>query len=745
MNQKTEKVVIFGGGVGALSAAVGLVEVNKARKLNRSNKPQYDIHIYQRGWRLGGKCASGRNAEYGERIEEHGLHIWAGFYETAFSIMRTALKDNASTTNTDVELNKLFRRQDMVLFKDKHVTDALGCWPLWFQPDEREKEAFPGQDDLWSSRSPMPSPLTLIARVFLLLGVPFTAMEKHWLSGDVTIENLEQKVGLDQCRQLLRMIEDANPQSEYHSILQVLLDRMFDPESGACIGNLKELELGLAKLSKQSRADWSDGHPDGLSPDLRMINSLIELVGIVCLQMIRYGVLTEEDGKIVPDFSKVDDIEILDFVSENDPHLRNSPVLEAFFEYAFAYRFGSKRNPTGSACSVLEGSVQLLSGYRKGFFFKGLYGMGDLLCTPIYTYLKNNGVHVHFFHNVTRLVPSQDGASVERIEIDQQVSLRNSNYDPLVNVKGFGCWPSEPKWDQLAAGTSKEVDYESVYGPQPTPVKKLTLTHDPSGGATCFNHVIFGISAGSLQLLCQEMFQQKKEWRDTLANLETTRTKAFQLWFNEKLGDMNPAFSEDNSETNYMFGRKGDDIGPIVTLLPEPFDTYSDMSQTLKHEDWPTQQGPKNVAYFCSAMPDPEYGGPIDEPNHAYDYVFDEASRWLQSQGPILFPNAFDQGGKLKPGALHSAAEHDTVVLSALQQQYFRANIDPSERYVLSPPGNLRNRREAGDTCYNNLFFAGDWTKVANMNAGCVECAAMSGLDAAAAISGEPINAQNTP
>jgi uncharacterized protein with NAD-binding domain and iron-sulfur cluster len=39
---------------------------------------QYDVTIYQRGWRLGGKDASGRNREYGQRIEEHGLHMWMG-------------------------------------------------------------------------------------------------------------------------------------------------------------------------------------------------------------------------------------------------------------------------------------------------------------------------------------------------------------------------------------------------------------------------------------------------------------------------------------------------------------------------------------------------------------------------------------------------------------------------------------------------------------------------------------------
>ena len=44
------------------------------------------ITVYQRGWRLGGKGASsrGRNG----RIEEHGLHVWLGSYENAFTLLR---------------------------------------------------------------------------------------------------------------------------------------------------------------------------------------------------------------------------------------------------------------------------------------------------------------------------------------------------------------------------------------------------------------------------------------------------------------------------------------------------------------------------------------------------------------------------------------------------------------------------------------------------------------------------------
>src|SRR6185295_20093728 len=40
------------------------------------------------GWRLGGKCASGRNAHYHQRIEEHGLHVLFGFYDNVFDLLQ---------------------------------------------------------------------------------------------------------------------------------------------------------------------------------------------------------------------------------------------------------------------------------------------------------------------------------------------------------------------------------------------------------------------------------------------------------------------------------------------------------------------------------------------------------------------------------------------------------------------------------------------------------------------------------
>jgi len=60
-----------------------------------------DVTIFQMGGRLGGKGASSRNRDFGDRIEEHGLHLWLGYYENAFRMIRTCYETFRELSNPD--------------------------------------------------------------------------------------------------------------------------------------------------------------------------------------------------------------------------------------------------------------------------------------------------------------------------------------------------------------------------------------------------------------------------------------------------------------------------------------------------------------------------------------------------------------------------------------------------------------------------------------------------------------------
>ena len=85
MVAERQRVAILGGGIAGLTAAFELSQPELGDR--------YDVTVYQQGWRLGGKCASGRDPTYGDRIEEHGLHLWFGAYENAFALMRRCYEE----------------------------------------------------------------------------------------------------------------------------------------------------------------------------------------------------------------------------------------------------------------------------------------------------------------------------------------------------------------------------------------------------------------------------------------------------------------------------------------------------------------------------------------------------------------------------------------------------------------------------------------------------------------------------
>jgi uncharacterized protein with NAD-binding domain and iron-sulfur cluster len=78
------RVLVLGGGMAGISAAFRLSDTPDKRE-------RFRVTLLQHGWRLGGKGATGRDAGQHQRIEEHGLHVWMGFYVHAFALVRDAL------------------------------------------------------------------------------------------------------------------------------------------------------------------------------------------------------------------------------------------------------------------------------------------------------------------------------------------------------------------------------------------------------------------------------------------------------------------------------------------------------------------------------------------------------------------------------------------------------------------------------------------------------------------------------
>ena len=93
---RRRRVAILGGGMAGVAAAWRLSEPGWQEDFE-------SITVYQRGWRLGGKAASSRGPN--GRIEEHGLHVWIGYYENAFRLLRECYAElDRPTTDPDAPI-----------------------------------------------------------------------------------------------------------------------------------------------------------------------------------------------------------------------------------------------------------------------------------------------------------------------------------------------------------------------------------------------------------------------------------------------------------------------------------------------------------------------------------------------------------------------------------------------------------------------------------------------------------------
>ena len=230
---------------------------------------------------------------------------------------------------------------------------------------------------------------------------------------------------------------------------------------------------------------------------------------------------------------------------------------------------------------------------------------------------------------------------------------------------------------------------------------------------------MLGISLGGLHDICAD-FRADDRWRDMLDHIGTTQSGSAQLWMDTTLEEL------------------GWTLGPVpADAAPEPLDVWADRTELLPLEHWPEPR-PRSLQYLCGAIPGDDYLRPPTDtgvPAAALAQVTKITSDWLSSAGIAIWPGARSADGGFDWSQLHDPA--GGTGLARLSSQYLRANIDPSERYVLSLSGTVQYRMAADGSGYDNLILAGDWTKT-DWNVGCIEAAVTSGINAAAAVEGEP-------
>lgn len=693
MTRKT-KVAILGGGVGAISAAYQLTSFPDWQD-------RFEITLYQMGWRLGGKCASGRSLDPSHRIEEHGLHVWHGFYDNAIRQMR----DCYAQAQPHGGVFKSFA-EAFTPFNNITLTEQVdGQWLQWnIQP--------PRNDETAGSGGLLLSPWEYCKQALAMLRqMSANIPDVSKIFTEVLPEALSDTLRT-QLRSSVSAALGARPRLHHLADFAGSLPaRISDAHEKAVLELIVNIE---DELREAFGSEFKSNH------ELRRFMIATDLVLAAIAGIIKDEVITRG-------FDAIDDVEISAWLAKHgaQPDSLDSALVRGIYDYAFGFAKGlpDAAHRSIAAGTSLRGLCRMSFTYKDAYFFKMMGGMGDTVFTPYYKVLKARGVKFCFFHKVTQLKTRGTSHQIDRILIQRQAEPAGSEYDPLITVGTLDCWPAEPLWSQLKHGDqlrAAQVNFESSWSPLPPqtaclPPLELKLGQD-------FDKVILGIPIGALRGICSDLATADPQWDKMLTQVQTTRTMACQLWLQDDLEDL---------------GWKN---GPtILCSYADNLNTWADMSHLLRVERWPREGKPRSVAYFCGPLADDP--AQPDASDHGYPEqqrlkVRDHARQWLKAHIGTLWENFVDSKGEPCWDALAAAGGGDRQ--ARFQAQYFRANIDPSERYVLSVPGSMQYRLRSDQSGFQNLFLAGDWTHN-GVNAGCVEAAVMSGMRAAAGLAGEEV------
>ncbi|MDX1436039.1 MAG: NAD(P)-binding protein, partial [Anaerolineales bacterium] len=719
-----KKVAVLGGGVGAMVAAFALTDPDNP------NAQDYDVTLYQIGWRLGGKGASGRNVDPAlhNRIQEHGLHIWFGFYDNAFHTIRKAYD----------ALNQIKGPDGVPL----RAPDApLGTWEAAFKPFGTAviKQDFQDRWESWVAQFPpndlVPGDgglLPIWTYGGMALGFLFKSFRRTSTVQGVSPTGQEPEQFVEGERSAADRFV-ARAEDVFLRWMLWLLHRFLLISRAVDFGG----ELLMAGLGLMMRRHWKQVkdrvHTDIEANRAWTVSNFIYAAfrGIFADKLLEKG------------FDSINDYEFREWIAnyafDDGGILLNSGFMLNIYDGSFAYVDGDNSTPPGAsfppkanmeAGTTLRAGIRFFATYKGAPVWKMQAGMGDTIFGPLYLVLKERGVKFKFFHRVKSLHASEDGQTIDQILVEEQVRITpeqeaQGGYAPLIDVKGLPCWPSEPRWDQVVGGEKlKEqgVDLESYCGP---PGSDHTLVRGQD-----FDEVILGISLGAIPYICEDLIEKSGPWKKMVDNIKTVRTQSYQLWL---------------KPTAYMLGWTTMQR-PVLTAYEyqsaNPVNTWADMSHLIRRETWPNEHFPGNIAYFTGPMieeplPVTKWGPRVDcelmDQKKENGKVLARAVEMLNGHMEPLWPKALvknGESGKLEFNwdLLIDARPDAPQGEERLASQYWIANVKPSERYVLSVAGSSRYRPPPNNPDeFANLYLAGDWTDN-HLNFGCVEAATMSGL-----------------
>jgi uncharacterized protein with NAD-binding domain and iron-sulfur cluster len=737
------RIVIVGGGMAGLAAAYELTRTKELRT-------KHSVTLYQMGWRLGGKCASGRdNLEPGKesRIIEHGLHIWFGYYENAFRLLRGALEEWRAPDGTKKNIDDAFEPNNRAAIGGDKVTDPDGFAKLdWPQPP---KEGELGEGDaeisVWDG---IVGTINFAARIYDQITKKYPDLKGKLPNVAIPLatRSLMLEAGLPS-EQLPPSPAAADAQRESPTLTsdQVVLLAKSWAELAPRQARPAEHLRGIASLLR-SHAEVLHG-TDFAETEGEVLKDAIDVGAAlfmgVAVDLLLGGMTTVQ----------LDQWDFRDWLIAHGARQDSvaGRVVQDVYDIMFQYREGDRRQPSYGAGTATQVVLRLLGTYKGALAWKLKAGMGEAVIAPLFEVLKKEErVKFCFFHKLIDIGLTSDGSAVTSLTFAKQVKLKSKSYEPTSVHKGLVCWPEKPFWESIVGGAAlagRSVDFESYWCAEPA-VGTVTLEQGKDGDEG-FDDVILAIPVGVIKRLgtarspCDALIAANRRFRAMVENAVLVPSISVQAWSTRTVRELGWA-----------------DSASCVVCVPEPLSIWSDMSHLLPLEGWPVRPGsPVSLHYFCDVIasrlhrqPPPHAGrialapgAPSPEParwlarsdqqrrsapdvqREANELARQKAIEWFAKEARVLWPN-FDWD------MLYAAQGRGSERMRA---QIVRANVDPAGCCVSSAARTTQWRLKTHQSGFAHLYLAGAWIDT-GFNTECVEAAVMSGMQASRAICGSP-------
>jgi uncharacterized protein with NAD-binding domain and iron-sulfur cluster len=538
------RVVIVGGGCAGLAAAWQL-----------SRMPAYEVHVYERGERLGGKGASVRDDS--GRIHEHGLHVWLGFYENAFRMMRECyaevLDRGWGPDHGDPARRLAHASFEEAFFPEPHVgvavDDYAGGWDVW-SGHLPPMKGLPG-DSIDADTNPFTLANYLLRCLELIKALMLSMVEP--VKGRAPGEPLaEERAPLDEEMELDFTFDPVrSPRALLERMARMLRVGVLTTAAGILQGvtiaedwvhtlNFAPQVSGtvlefLEALAAQTRKQLRDFV--AIDPRLRRKTEVIDIVMTIAVGLYRDKVLFDRDGLDV-----MNGIDYRKWLAKHGATKSAvaSPFLTGIYDLVFAYRDGDPKRPALAAGVALRGALRMFFTYRGAMFWRMRSGMGDTVFAPLYKVLSagrsaneakeglpaREKVTFHFSHSLAGIDFDLDPAREHRVTaLHFDVPKADSGKGVLDH---FGCWP------QPREGDAPET-------------KKIVLEADKD-----FDVVVFALGVDDFVRACgdspsgparSEFFKALPDWDRMRKRVRTAPTKVAQVWFEaepQELGKHDP-------------------------------------------------------------------------------------------------------------------------------------------------------------------------------------------------------------